>query len=233
MITPADEAEWIAEAVRRSFGNAELPWPPQASGPARLNDLISSYNLVHEEVFGLNYAAVSARLQHWEIHWDDFPRTNPPDLAGFLYANAVCGFIFVRRDDTVPRRRFTAAHELGHYCLHLTPELLSLGQDGVGLVAVDEDVFEAEAASVLARERQANRFAAELLMPEPVCRNLVDRYSGKYGRVPRFLIHQIAGDLLVSREAIAWRLWTLNLIDELPRWLSRHEDVAPVEDQLS
>ena len=42
---------------------------------------------------------------------------------------------------------------------------------------------------------------------------------------------EIASDLLVSREAIAWRLYTLRLIDEVPRWLSgrRDEPVAAGE----
>jgi Zn-dependent peptidase ImmA (M78 family) len=50
-------------------------------------------------------------------------------------------------------------------------------------------------------ERQANRFAAELLMPEAVCRAM-----RAYTVSSRFLEHQLARDLLVSREAMRWRL---------------------------
>ena len=229
-MTPADEAEWIAEAVRRSYRDAEVPWPPRASGPAPLNQIISNYNLAHEEVPGLNHAAASACLRRWEVHWEDIPEPDPA-LAGFLYANAAGGFLFVRRGDIVTRRRFTAAHELGHYRLHLAPQLARRGTDDAGMVEVDSDVSETDGVSLTAMERQANRFAAELLMPGDVCRELADRYTGRYGKVSRFLIHQIAGDLLVSREAIAWRLFTLRLIDEVPRWLSgrRDEPVAAGE----
>ncbi len=226
-MTPADEAEWIAEAVRRSYRDAEVPWPHRAAGPAPLNEIISTYSLAHEEVAGLNHAAASACLRRWEVHWDDIPEPDP-NLAGFLYANSSGGYLFVRRGDIVTRRRFTAAHELGHYRLHLAPELARRGPDDAGMVRIDADISESDGASLAAMERQANRFAAELLMPEGVCRGLVDRYSREYGKVSRFLIHQLAGDLLVSREAIAWRLYALRLIDEVPRWLSgrRNEDVA-------
>lgn len=224
----ADEAEWVAEAVCRSYRDAEVPWPPRTPGPVPLNAIISTYNLAHEEVAGLNHAAASACLRRWEVDWEDIPEPDPA-LAGFLYANDLGGYLFVRRGDVVTRRRFTAAHELGHYRLHLAPELARRGPGDPGMVEADVDVSEAGGASPAAMERQANRFAAELLMPEGVCRDLADRYSGKYGRVSRFLIHQIAGDLLVSREAIAWRLYTLRLIDEVPHWLAgnRGEDVVP------
>jgi hypothetical protein len=60
-------------------------------------------------------------------------------------------------------------------------------------------------------------------MPEVLCRRLFDRYASRYGRAARFLVHHLAGELLVSREAIAWRLSTLRLIDEMPRWLPGHK----------
>lgn len=222
-MTPADEAEWITDAVRRSYREGEVPWPPTASGPVPLNAFISSFSLVHEEVAGLNFAAASACLRRWEVDWDEIPVPDPK-LAGFLYANALGGYLFVRRGDVVTRRRFTAAHELGHYLLHLAPELDRRGPEDTGMVEADPEVTEADGASLAAMERQANRFAAELLMPDWVCRDLVSRYSGRYGKVSRFLIHQIASDLLVSREAIAWRLYTLRLLDEVPRWLAGRRD---------
>jgi IrrE N-terminal-like domain len=44
-------------------------------------------------------------------------------LAGFLYANARGGWILVRSGDRLTRRRFSVAHELGHYVLHFLPLL--------------------------------------------------------------------------------------------------------------
>jgi Zn-dependent peptidase ImmA (M78 family) len=60
-------------------------------------------------------------------------------------------------------------------------------------------------------ERQANRFAAELLMPEAVCRTASAQYAAGFTTTPRFLEHHLAGDLLVSREAVRLRLRSLSL----------------------
>ncbi len=59
------------------------------------------------------------------------------------------GFVYLNRAKPLGRQRFTAAHELGHHVLGHTEEL-------------DVDVM-AEQQSL--EERDANRFAAELLVP--------------------------------------------------------------------
>ncbi|HEY2868495.1 MAG TPA: ImmA/IrrE family metallo-endopeptidase, partial [Gaiellales bacterium] len=69
--------------------------------------------------------------------------------------------IWVRRDEPGPRRRFTVAHEVGHHLLH---------SDGAAVLCRPSDVETAQ-GDVRAREREANRFAAELLMPEPMVRD--------------------------------------------------------------
>jgi Zn-dependent peptidase ImmA (M78 family) len=223
-MSPADEARWIAEAVRQTYEQAELSWPPEPGGPVPLDKLIGAYPLVHEEVPGLNHAAVSALLGRWGVRWVDIPRPDP-SLAGFLYANARRGYIFVRRGDGLPRRRFTAAHELGHYRLHLAPALARSDPADAEMTQSDVEIAESGEADLAAMERQANRFAAELIMPEPVCRALFDRYAGRYGTTARFLVHHLAGELLVSREAIAWRLYRLGLI-ERPSWLAKRRETV-------
>ena len=216
-MTKAEESRWISDAVRDTLLDGGVPWPHRSSGVVPLDRLIAARPaLVHEEVPGLNQAAAAACLRRWGVRWV----APEPDtrLAGFLFANSSSGYIFVRREDPLERRRFTAAHELGHHRLHLAPELARRGPIDPGMVAVDADVSESgDAATLAAMERQANRFAAELLMPEQACRGLFEKYSGKYGPITRFLIHHIGGDLLVSREAIGWRLYGLRLIPEPPR----------------
>src|SRR5438874_379543 len=69
----------------------------------------------------------------------------------------------------------------------------------------------AAAAALDERERQANRFAAELLMPESLCRGLYQFYDARYGNTPRFIEGHVAGDLLVSRQAVRRRLADLGL----------------------
>lgn len=208
-----DQDRRIGEAIRDAYRLAELPWPPTPGGPIPLDRLIRALPVRHQEVPGLNRAAVSAVLAGKGVLWADIPQPDPA-LAGFVYANPRTGFIFVRRDDILPRRRFTAAHELGHYLLHFAPELARRGPAGAELVRSDDEttIAETDGAAIDAMEREANRFAAALLMPEDVCRSLHARYSEKYGPTPRFLIYHIAAELLVSRMAIERRLDELQLI---------------------
>jgi Zn-dependent peptidase ImmA (M78 family) len=222
-LNAGEEIDWVRQTVQATYLDAGLAWPPTSSGPMPLAELIASYPVVHEEVDGLNRASASAVLRRWGIRWTEIPLDDPP-LAGFIYANSRSGYIFVRRGDILPRRRFTVAHELGHYRLHLGP---ALARDFSELVELDrqEEVEESGQTELEAMERQANRFAAELLMPETVCRTIHERYSQKYGAVERSLVYHMAADLLVSRAAIAWRLFGLGLI-ERPTWL-RNANVDP------
>jgi Zn-dependent peptidase ImmA (M78 family) len=221
-MSQADDCVLVADAVRRLFAAAGLPWPPPARRavvPVPLDRLIRSINnLAHEEVPGLTRAAAGAYLARWGVQRPELLEDNSP-LAGFLFANASSGSILVNAEDSLPRRRFTAAHELGHYLLHFLPRLQAardvetyLIQDDNGETVREEDKPASDKAlSLPEMERQANRFAAELLMPEAVCRTATELYAARFQTTPRFLEHQLAGDLLVSREAMRWRLRSLHL----------------------
>lgn len=205
----------IAGAIERLHAAAGLTWPPPigpAIVPVALDRLIATYNLVHEEVPALSRAVAGAFLARWGIQRPELLEDAAP-LAGFLFANAGGGYILVRADDPLPRRRFTAAHELGHYLLHFLPRL-DAERDGEMQIVLDdgtETVREDEELSLPEMERQANQFAAELLMPESVCRAACVRNRARFGTTARFLEHHLASDLLVSREAARWRLRGLAL----------------------
>lgn len=88
------------------------------------------------------------------------------------------------------RDNFTIAHELGHYFLHTgTPEGSQPGQFG-------------RYGDTL-RERQANRFAAALLMPQARFRELATRFNRN--------IPVLAGCFKVSPRAAEVRLESLSL----------------------
>lgn len=212
----------ISEAIRQLFAKADLPWPPPARltvVPVPLDMLIRAYNLAHEEVAGLSRAMAGRSLARWHVQRPELIDDSSP-LAGFIFANARGGYILVNADDPLPRRRFTAAHELGHYLLHFLPRLPTARNDETCLIQDDsaETVYEEEkpdgdkALSLPERERQANRFAAELLMPETACRTAMDLYAARFRTPARFLEHHLARDMLVSREAMRWRLRSLSLI---------------------
>ncbi len=216
----ADDGVLVADAIRRLHAAAGLPWPPPANPvvtPVPLDTLIASYNLVHEEVPELSHASAGAFLVRWGVRRPELLEDSSP-LAGFLFANARGGYILVRGDDPLPRRRFTAAHELGHYLLHFLPRLQAKQDPETYLLKDDRDDMVREEAKdgdvkalslpEMEMERQANRFAAELLMPESVCRIACVQC---FRPTPRFLEHHLAGTLLVSREAVRWRLRGLAL----------------------
>ncbi|MBA2460979.1 MAG: ImmA/IrrE family metallo-endopeptidase [Actinobacteria bacterium] len=107
--------------------------------------------------------------------------------------------ILVRADEPEPRRRFTIAHELGHWtcqCREGTAQPVYCRADDIG---VDPETK--------ALEREANIFAANLVMPELAVRGawaeLVD-------------VESIAAEFAVSSSAIAWRLYNVGLLAEQP-----------------
>jgi IrrE N-terminal-like domain len=106
--------------------------------------------------------------------------------------------IWVRRDEPPPRRRFTVAHEIGHHLLH---------SDGAAVLCRPVDV-EAAAEDARALERQANRFAAELLMPEDLVRAEAD------GDGPDPIA--LAARFGVSDIAMGFRLVNLGYLTALP-----------------
>jgi Zn-dependent peptidase ImmA (M78 family) len=110
-----------------------------------------------------------------------------------LIRNARALFVNVALGEN--RARFAVAHALGH---------LALGHGG------DFYCPEAERS---AREADANRFAAALLMPAPLVRALWLKLDGG---PPSAKVRAIAERLRVSREALGYRLTELGLTRESP-----------------
>ncbi|EOM74645.1 ImmA/IrrE family metallo-endopeptidase [Rhodococcus rhodnii] len=73
--------------------------------------------------------------------------------------------IFVEESETRPRKRFTCAHELGHF----VERTETLGDLREGFAFVDKRTSKTDA-----HEFYANEFAANLLMPEDAVRRLED-----------------------------------------------------------
>ena len=99
----------------------------------------------------------------------------------------------------IRRRRFTIAHELGHWVCQYREGTLKLFYCRPGDVA---------AAADRGAEREANVFAAELLMPEPAVRAEFNRAASAA---------ELAGWFGVSEEAIGWRIYNLGLMADAPR----------------
>jgi hypothetical protein len=183
------------------------PIDARARGPVPLAKYFAETNLDHVELPALTVGAVAEYLQQQGVPAESLG--NAADvLAGFVFAAGRVGWAFVSAADPVPRRRFTAAHELGHFVLH---------RETMGRFRADTDATLREADEEVAdlMEREANRFAAELLMPADVCRARAAELQTRYACCPRgVLVYRLASELLVSREALRYRLRALEVGDE-------------------
>lgn len=101
--------------------------------------------------------------------------------------------IRINRNEPEVRRRFTLAHELGHF---------QIGHEG-GIPRDRPDSFSLDNKNPL--EIAANRFAAELLMPERAVRFLVFDRGMK-------LLSELAKAANVSQVAMQFRLQNLGLV---------------------
>ena len=102
------------------------------------------------------------------------------------------GIIAVRKDMRSPgRKRFTIAHEIAHFVLH--------GYDGHGSICKDKDI-EGWARGGNDKERQADDFAAELLMPVAAVAPYFASTTPSLG-----VVEAIANDCNASLSAAAWR----------------------------
>jgi Zn-dependent peptidase ImmA (M78 family) len=123
-------------------------------------------------------------------------------VSGMLVIRDDQRVIAVNRSHHEHRRRFTIAHELGHYFLH---------RDHAS-VFVDAVYFRDESSSEGTKQQEiaANAFAAELLMPEDILRK---RFSYQPVADPDDkLIREAARQFEVSAQALTIRLTTLGLI---------------------
>ena len=104
-----------------------------------------------------------------------------------------------RNEAPLRRFRFTIAHELGHWICHALE-----GADPAVSYCRPIDLTEAADRSL---EREANVFAAELLMPEPAVRAGWEELGSADALASRFD---------VSPSAMSWRLFSFGLLTERP-----------------
>jgi Zn-dependent peptidase ImmA (M78 family) len=158
--------------------------------------LLRESNIVEPPV---NVEAIAARLG---IIIRRTPTTD--DVSGFLLKQAEAAVIGVNSLHHPNRQRFTIAHEIGHYMLHDFDE-----------VHVDKSVVrlrsEASSAGTDKEEVEANRFAAELLMPKEFLEPELSRFALNDLFDERGM-QQLARHFQVSVQAMSNRLTSLGYI---------------------
>jgi len=106
------------------------------------------------------------------------------------------------------RKRFTIAHEIGHFILHHKKH--NAGGEEVFIDKKNQMAYfrsKKSANNEDPREAQANKFAAELLMPDELIRKYID--DKKIDLFDDFSIQKLSSFLKVSAAALSLRLMKL------------------------
>jgi Zn-dependent peptidase ImmA (M78 family) len=125
-------------------------------------------------------------------------------ISGVLVLKDEKATVGYNRSDARVRQRFTIAHELGHYMLH---------QDAMQLF-VDEGYAVAyrdprSSSGEIRREREANAFAAAILMPKYLVEEEVEKLNFDLGSDDA--LKTLAKRFNVSTQAMAYRLANLGI----------------------
>jgi hypothetical protein len=205
-------ASAIADVVADLRRRFRLPVDPRRYGPVPLDAFFNEMTnprLTHHTIPDLTRGKVIDHLRREGIPLVDGGDPNE-ELAGLIFTTGNAAWIYVSNDRNNPigRQRFTAAHELGHAVLHRDdmPEQF---------LADTHQMLTDPDARLNPKEREANEFAAVLLMPEEICRAREAQLRREQGCCPRLVLaYRLAAELLVSREAMRYRLNKLGVGDE-------------------
>ncbi|MBL7837215.1 MAG: ImmA/IrrE family metallo-endopeptidase [Bacteroidetes bacterium] len=125
-------------------------------------------------------------------------------ISGFFVKKDSEMRIAINSEHNILRQRFTIAHELGHYVLHRNEESLFIDK---GEKVMYRDLK--STSGEYRREREANAFAAALLMPEDLIDKEVRLYLNDNQHVYNIVDYLAAEKFHVSSQAMAFRLSNL------------------------
>lgn len=156
-------------------------------------ELLVAYWKSAPKVLPIDVAHIAASVFGMDVYQVSFKSEFNDSVFGFIRKapEKETVEIGVNRNNSMARKRFTIAHELGHYCLH--------HRDG-------DEISYADLRSTISspKEAEANRFASELLMPE----NLVKE---EHNKLLFPTVGALADRFAVSRQAMKIRLIKLGL----------------------
>ncbi|GAB3923504.1 ImmA/IrrE family metallo-endopeptidase [Larkinella terrae] len=133
-----------------------------------------------------------------------------PDISGVLIQNAGVATIGYNSKNSEKRIRFTIAHEIGHFVLGHQRDGMFVDNASKHFSIAFRDIN--SSTGELLQEREANAFAAALLMPK----SLLVTYINKVGfdlSDEENLIVELANSFKVSTQAMAYRLANLGVLN--------------------
>lgn len=126
------------------------------------------------------------------------------NVSGLLVVERGHGVIGYNEMQAFVRQRFTIAHEIGHFVLHLRDDPSAL------FIDTHYIVYRRDAQSATGedrREREANRFAAALLMPAVLLHTEIQKQPFDFGDDE--MLTALASKFQVSTQAMSIRLSNL------------------------
>ncbi|MDB4978479.1 MAG: ribosomal protein [Candidatus Peribacteria bacterium] len=167
--------------------NALVSYPSKEDIQRRANQVLEKHKRLRDPVLLLQ---AIARDEDIELKESDLY-----DISGILKKEDGKWAIYVNREDSLTRKLFTIAHELGHYFMHRDEEDQFV--DSLFIMRDEEDKYTGQ-------ELEANEFAGSLIMPEARLRDYLD------DRTPREEdVVQLAKKFNVSPLAMVTRLRNL------------------------
>ncbi|UWS80789.1 ImmA/IrrE family metallo-endopeptidase [Phaeobacter sp. G2] len=164
--------------------------------PVDLSKVLAAFELAQSENFEFDQLELSG-----SIEWT---------------ADRKSAKIWVNPIEAEVRQRFTLSHELGHLFLHMLPKHDKEGEADTFKDTPNKFHRDGSTSQV---EREANQFAARLLMPAPLvkeyAKNIADENrtdDGKIGMSRNAYIEELASIFNVSRQSMEIRLKNLRVI---------------------
>lgn len=123
------------------------------------------------------------------------------DISGLFLISENTPVISYNSNEDSKRIRFTIAHELGHYILHSSEQPFFLDKS-------PKVMYRNTASSTgeFLKEREANAFAASLLMPSKLIESEIENLPSDTGDIIKYL----AKKFQVSEQAMSFRLSNLD-----------------------
>jgi len=137
----------------------------------------------------------------------------PPATIGTISFHGVTATVKINpfQNNYIPRRRFTLAHEIGHFCLHRAKSQNGFS-DSMHTMSRTESYWNPI-------ESEANNFAAQLLMPKPLVmeegQQVIDDYTHYYNTdtiSAGEFVELMADRFVVSSKAMEYRLRNIGII---------------------
>lgn len=236
-MTQTLDLNWIDARIAWLWSQSDLnaaTYDEDGSWIVPLSELARSMSIDIQEITDLTYGRAAQFLaDEFEIALSLNGVAPFKALAGFIHADPEATIILVKRGAQVARhhvarRRFTIAHELGHFVLHFCPlwdnddETPRVFVEGAHLPddekAGDETQLSSDLLAVTGvgksydqLEAEANVFAARLLMPESAVRAHYDKWAPRLSTRRSVLSRRLSSEFLTSVPAMRRRLDALEL----------------------